>query len=549
MPFGLTNALASFMDFMNRVFQPYLDRFLVVFIDDILVYSKTDDEHDEHLRVVLQVLREKQLYAKLSKCEFWLKEVTFLGHVISAERIRVDPRKIKAVLDWKQLKTVSETSSFLGLVGYYQRFVERFSLIAAPLTKLLRKGVSFNWTDLQQKSFEKLKTVLAEAPVLIKPESGKEITVYSDVSHVNLGCVWMQEGKVVTYASRQLKTHEVNYPTHDLELATVVFILKIWRHYLYGEKCIIYTNHKSLKYLLTQKELNLRQRRWIELLKDYDCIIEYHFGEANVVADAMSRKAMTNLRAMFTRLSLFDDGSLLAELQIKSGSTSDFGLNSKGVLCFRRRICVPKDTDLRQSILREVHSSPYAMHPDLRELYWWPGLKREVTDFVSKCLTCQQVKAEHQLLLGLLQPVKIPLWKWERVAMDFVSGLPVTPTKKDSVWVIVDRLTKSAYFISVRTNYSLQKLAKLYVSETVRLHGVPISIISDRDPRFTSRFWGKLHEALGTRLDFSTAFHSHTYEGDSDTGRYVKGLCNRLPRQLGRLFAISGVRLQQQLLV
>ena len=353
MPFGLTNAPAAFMDLMNRVFQPYLDRFVVVFIDDILVYSETEEKHDEHLRVVLQVLRERQLYAKFSKCEFWLKEVTFLGHVVSAEGIKVDPRKIEAILEWKPPKSVTEIRSFLGLAGYYRRFVEGFSVLAAPLTKLIRKGAPFVWTNKQQEAFENLKKVLTEAPVLIQPESGKDFTVYSDASHVGLGCVLMQEGKVVAYASRQLKPHEVNYPTHDLELAAVIFALKIWRHYLYGEKCIIYTDHKSLKYLLTQKELNLRQRRWIELLKDYDCSIEYHPGKVNVVADALSRRAVAELKAMFARLSLYDDGSLLAELQVRptwveqikkqqledeslvprfqqveKGKNPDFGLNS-----------------------------------------------------------------------------------------------------------------------------------------------------------------------------------------------------------------------------
>ncbi|KAA3473298.1 DNA/RNA polymerases superfamily protein [Gossypium australe] len=273
MPFGLTNAPAAFMNMMNQVFQPYLDRFVVVFIDDILVYSKTEDEHNEHLRVVLQILREKQLYAKFSKCEFWLRKVTLLGHVVSAEGIKVYPRKIEAVLDWKPPKT--------------RVFTDR-----RTLDKLLRKG-----TDSQQESFEKLKTILIEAPVLIQLESRKEFTVYSDASHVGLGCVLMQEGKVVAYECCQLKTHEANYSTHDLELVVVVFALKIWRHCLYGEKCIIYTNHKSLKYLLTQKELNLRQR--------------------NVLADALSRRAVTDLTAMLAPLSLFDDGSLLAKLQVK----------------------------------------------------------------------------------------------------------------------------------------------------------------------------------------------------------------------------------------
>lgn len=302
MPFRLTNAPAAFMDLMNRIFQSYLDQFVVVFIDDILVYSKTEAEHDQHLRIVLQILREKQLYRKLSKYEFWLSEVVFLGHVVSADGIRVDPKKIKAIVQWKAPKNLSEVRSFLGLAGYYRRFVNGFSKIALPMTKLLQKNVHFIWDDQCQKIFETLKRMLTEAPVLTLPESGKDFVVYSDASLSGLGCVLMQDGKVISYASRQLKPHERNYPTHDLELAAVIFALKIWRHYLYGERCYIYTDHKSLKYLLSQKELNLRQRRWIELLKNYDCVIDYHPGRANVVADALSRKAVIELRAMFARL-------------------------------------------------------------------------------------------------------------------------------------------------------------------------------------------------------------------------------------------------------
>ena len=239
MPFGLTNAPATFMDLMNKVFRPYVDRFVVVFIDDILVYSKDAQEHEQHLRIVLETLREKRLYVKLSKCDFWLKEVSFLGHIVSAEGIRVEPAKIEAVVNWKLPRNVTEVRSFLGLEGYYRRFVRGFSVITSPLTKLLRKGIKFEWTDKCQNSFEQLKGMLVEVPVLMQPTSGKEYTLYSDASCIGLGCVLMLDGKVVGYESRQLKPHEQNYPTHDLELVAVVFALKIWRHYLYGEKCRI----------------------------------------------------------------------------------------------------------------------------------------------------------------------------------------------------------------------------------------------------------------------------------------------------------------------
>ncbi|KAL4339237.1 hypothetical protein GQ457_08G024000 [Hibiscus cannabinus] len=316
MPFDLTNAPAAFMDLMNRVFHEYLDQFLVVFIDDILVYSRTEEDHDRHLRLVLQTLLENQLYAKLSKCEFWIREVFFLGHVVSSEGIRVDPKKVEAVVNWKQPKSVTEIRSFLGLVSYYRRFVSGFSKVAAPLTKLLQKGVKYEWSNARQQAFEKLKEALTNAPVLIQPVSGKEFVVYSDASYIGLGCVLMQEGRVVAYASGQLKTHEKNYPTHDIELAAMVFALKIWI-YLYGERCTVYTDHKSLKYLMTQKELNLRQRQWLELLKDYDFSIEYHLGKANVIVDALSRNVAVELRAMFARLSISRDGGLVYELQVK----------------------------------------------------------------------------------------------------------------------------------------------------------------------------------------------------------------------------------------
>ncbi|KAL0536186.1 hypothetical protein IC582_025125 [Cucumis melo] len=290
MSFGLTNAPAVFMDLMNRVFREFLETFVIVFIDDILIYSKTEAEHEEHLRMVLQTLRDNKLYAKFLKCEFWLKQVSFLGHVVFKAGVSVDPAKIEAVTSWTRPSTVSEVCSFLGLAGYYRRFVENFSCIATPLTQLTRKGSHFVWSKACKDSFQNLKQKLVTALVLTVPDGSGSFVIYSDASKKGLGCVLMQQGKVVAYASRQLKSHEQNYPTHDLELAVVVFALKILRHYLYGERIQIFTDHKSLKYFFTQKELNMRQRRWLELVKDYDCEILYHPGKANVVADALSRK-------------------------------------------------------------------------------------------------------------------------------------------------------------------------------------------------------------------------------------------------------------------
>ncbi|WVZ51589.1 hypothetical protein U9M48_002720, partial [Paspalum notatum var. saurae] len=281
MSFGLTNAPAFFMYMMNSVFMEYLDRFVVIFIDDILIYSKTEEEHEEHIRLVLQKLREHKLDAKFSKCDFWIEEVKFLGHVISNGGIAVDQSKVSEVQNWKIPENVKGIRSFLGLAGYYRRFIEGFSRIAKPMTALLEKNIKFQWTSACQRGFEELKKRLTTAPVLTFPDMHKPFSVYCDASRLDLGCVLMQEGKVVAYASRQLRDHEKNYPTHDLELAAVVHALKVWRHYLFGQKCDIYTDHKSLKYIFTQTELNMRQRRWLELIKDYDLEICFEPKESD----------------------------------------------------------------------------------------------------------------------------------------------------------------------------------------------------------------------------------------------------------------------------
>ncbi|OMO87331.1 Integrase, catalytic core [Corchorus capsularis] len=452
-------------------------------------------------------------------------------------------------------RTVTEIRSFLGLAGYYRRFVEGFSLIAAPLTRLTRKGVPFEWDDKCEKSFQELKQHLVSAPILTLPTSGKGYVVYSDASQQGLGCVLMQDNKVIAYASRQLKKHEENYPTHDLELAAVVFALKIWRHYLYGEQCQVFTDHKSLKYLMTQKELNLRQRRWLELIKDYDLVIDYHPGKANVVAVALSRKSSTTMARIksylpqlvgirFVGANLIGgyQGTLLARFEVRPtlvdqirdsqevdeklnaeleklylGMPSEYSLRDDGVLQKLGRVCVPDNEELKRAVLEEAHSSAYALYPGstkmyrtIRESYWWPGMKKDISEFVSRCLVCQQVKAEHQKPTGTLQPLPIPEWKWEHITLDFIVGLPRTRHGHDAIWVIVDRLTKSAHFLPVRITFNTKRLARLYVAEIVRLHGVPVSIVSDRDPRFTSRFWPKLQHALGTRIKFSTTFHPQT---------------------------------------
>ncbi|GJZ76020.1 putative reverse transcriptase domain-containing protein [Tanacetum coccineum] len=275
---------------MNRVCKPYLDKFVIVFIDDILIYSRNKEEHANHLRIILELLKKEKLYAKFSKCDFWIRIVQFLGHLIDSQGLHVDPAKIEAVKNWTSPTTPTEIRQFLGLAGYYQRFIKDFSKIAKSLTELTQKNKKYIWGEDQESAFQLLKQKLCEALILALPEGNDDFVVYCDASHQGLGAVLMQREKVIAYASRQLKPNEENYTTHDLELGAVVFALKIWRHYLYGTKCTVFTDHKSLQHILDQKELNMRQRRWLELLADYDCEIRYHPGKANVIADALSRK-------------------------------------------------------------------------------------------------------------------------------------------------------------------------------------------------------------------------------------------------------------------
>eukprot|EP00253_Pinus_taeda_P013560 PITA_13560 len=391
LPFGLTNAPATFMCLMNGIFHPYLDQFMLIFIDDILIYSRTIEEHHEHLRIVLQTLREHQLYAKFSKCDFFKEEIQYLGHVITKDGIAVDPEKIKAIMEWPVPKDVADVRFFMGLAGYYRRFVEGFSKVAFPITSLQKKGKLFHWTPNCQKSFEQLKHLLTTAPILSIADPNKDYVVCTDASKEGLGGVLMQEGRVIAYESRKLKEHEQKYSAYDLELATVIHALKMWWHYLMGRKFLLHTDHHSLTNYFSQPTLNARQASgwkspFLEIIKE--------------IADQDTEYQQLKLQI---------------QQSAREDSQQEYELDDAERIYFKKRLYVPNQSRIRNLIMDEFHVSHYAGHSGyqkmittIRKEYFWPGMKKNIVEYLSRCLECQQIKAEHQHPAGLLQPLPVP---------------------------------------------------------------------------------------------------------------------------------------------
>jgi hypothetical protein len=548
LPFGLTNAPATFMHLMQSIFNSYLDDFVIVFLDDILIYSTTLKEHKLHVRKVLRRLRENQLFAKESKCEFFQTAVSFLGHVVSGKGISMEEDKVRAIRDWPAPISVTGVRSFLGLAGYYRRFVKDFSKISSPLTELLHIDKKFEWKEAQQQAFDELKRAVSTGPVLIIPDDTIPYVVTTDASGYAIGATLSQDqgngSQPIAFLSKKMLAAEKNYPVHEQELLAVICALKEWRHYLHGRKFTIITDHQSLRYLNTQPHLSSRQIRWSEYLQQFDYSIEYKPGKFNLVADALSRRedkkveqeeeVIEEKSILNTVIEVQTNCKINDELinRIKIGYTTDNSCQNiltnprnyhntfqirNGLIYCNQQLYIPNHNEIKNKLLEEAHDIPISGHVGiaktidlLSRTYYWPKLHEDVKEYITSCLPCQSNKARNSALAGLAQPIEPPVRRWDQVSMDLITQLPKTSTGYDAILVVVDKYSKMLHIIPTTTTVTAPDLAKLFFKEIIRLHGIPSSIISDRDPRFTSSFWQQIWKQLGTKLAMSTAYHPQT---------------------------------------
>ncbi|WVZ80683.1 hypothetical protein U9M48_028140 [Paspalum notatum var. saurae] len=476
MPFGLTNAPSTFMRLMKH--------FVVVYFDDILIYSKSFDEHLDHIRQVLAVLREEKLYGNIAKCTFCIDRVIFLGFVVSADGIQVDEEKVKAIKDWPTPVNVSQVRSFHGLASFYRRFVKDFSTLAAPLTNLTKKDVPFKWGHDEDLSFHTLKTKLCEAPLLQLPDFGKTIVIECDASGIGIGGVLLQEGKPVAYFSKKLNDPHLNYSVYDEELYALVRVLEVWQHYF--------------------------------SIETFPYVVKHKRGKDNIVADALSRRCVLITQLDTKVLGLESIKTLYAvDADFKEhfsrcidGKGWDKYYVHDGFLFRTNKICIPAC-----SIHHEAHTGGLAGHFGVKKTldmlsdhFFWPHMRRDVQRHVGCCIVCLKPKSRLNPH-GLYTPLPIPHVPWEDISMDFVLGLPRSQRGRDSIFVVVDRFSKMAHFIPCHKSDDASHVADLFFREIARLHGVPKTIVSDRDTKFLSYFWKTLWAKLGTKLLFSTTCH------------------------------------------
>ncbi|KAF5784342.1 putative nucleotidyltransferase, Ribonuclease H [Helianthus annuus] len=524
MPFGLTNAPATFQSLMNQIFKQFMRKFVLVFFDDILVYSKDLNQHIDHLKSVLQVLRQQKLYAKKSKCSFAGQQIEYLGHIISKKGVVTDPHKIEAVANWSVPTTVKQLRGFLGLAGYDRKFIRSFGIIAKPLTELLKKE-AFLWNESAQQSFEQLKAALCEAPVLALPDLSKIFVVETDASSKGIGAVLLQEGHPLAFFSKALSSRQIALSVYEKELLAIIMAVKPWHYYLVSKPFVIRTDQKSLKHLLTQKITTPLQHSWLSKLMGYKYEIHYKKGIENVTADALSRVESATIFNLV--LSTFDplllsrikdswsqDSVIQAVIQklIKGETVHHYSWDQQ-LLKRKQKLVVGYDQQLRQELIKVCHatamgghSGVHATHQRLKGMFYWKGQVKQIKQFVRACSICQQAKHETVAYPGLIQPLPVPTAVWSDISMDFITGLPKSQGK-EVIFVVVDRLTKYAHFIALSHSFTAANVAQAFLDNVYKLHGWPSSIVSDRDTIFLSNFWKEFTKLQGITMALSTAYH------------------------------------------
>lgn len=560
MPFGLTNAPSTFQHLMNTIFRPYLRKFILVFFDDILIYSHSFEEHLTHLKLTLDVLRQHTLFAKMSKCTFGTPEVEYLGHLISEKGVSTEPSKIAAMVNWPEPATIKELRGFLGLTGYYRKFIRWYGVLSKPLTNLLKKD-AFVWSEEAFEAFQKLKQAMVNAPVLALPNFNKEFIIETDASDFGMGAVLSQEGHPIAYISRAFSSKAKSFSTYEKELLALVFAVEKWRPYLIGRHFIIKTDHFSLKYWLEQKISTPFQSKCLPKLMGLDYEIRYRRGEDNKAADALSRVTGQQLMSMLVSyldtdlMALIQQGwehdATLQTLiqQLKDGHIQNKYCWENGELRRKGRLVVGADENLRNKIVALMHDSPLGGHSGvqatlkrLKSMFFWKHMQRDVRNYIRQCGVCQRCKPILQKPAGLLQPLPIPGAIWVDISMDFIEGLPKSQGK-DTILVVVDRLSKYAHFLLLSHPFTAVTVAQLFLDQIFRLHGMPKSIVSDRDKVFLSNFWQELFRLQQSDLLMSTAYHPQT-DGQTEVVNrcletYLRCMTGEHPKEWARWIPLA----------
>lgn len=554
---GLTNAPAVFQSVMNNIFRPYLGKFVVVYLDDICVYSKTEEEHVKHLKLVLDKLKENKLTVAWHKCHFFRSELLFLGHIVTADGVKADPAKVESVAKYPTPKDPHELRSFLGMSNYFKRFIKAYAIQVEPLTRLLKKDCDYVWTEEQQIAFTSVKQALISAPVLRLPDwnSDTPFVITCDASYQGISGVLEQDGHPVAFESRKLNAAEKNYAPTELEMLAVVHCVKTWRCYIEGRDVHVYTDHKPNVTFTSNPHLSRRQARWAEELMSYNILWHYTPGPRNVVADALSRHPVKegNILLATTAKKVPRKAKALAQTnpfldRVREGykldswfadpANTDNLTQVNGIYTLADAIVVPNYDNLREQCIQECHDTPYSGHPGrdktlqlVMHMFWWPTVISDVTQYVKTCDSCQRNKSRNKKPAGLLQPLPTPGHPWQSISMDFVVDLPLSTTGHDSICVFVDRHTKMVHLVPCKKTDTAKDVAQLFLCNVYRLHGMPSHMVTDRDPKFTSIFWQEFFHQVGVKHSLSTAYHPQT---DGNTERV-----NRVMEDMLRHFVDS----------